>query len=297
MRHAFTLQAKASQFYLGLVQVPPGFVEPNPEFFARMAQLLETTMDRLEEKRCFQPSAWGEAERLRELVAYLRGLGASDPSTGAGVDYLWMWEIADEISDPDFRFADPKYDPTGFDEKSHGAIAALEAKIKVLENGNASVGDRASLLRDRWTKLTRSARLLESLAHKQLRGETWSPSEERFLKGYGEEMAFVMGYFGNSWLTPRDDAPRSAEVAGFPVLGKTLSAAVGRPRHIYILYPWRGMDILCAGSVMQYYEFESERPLTDEQWLEHLDSPAAPIMPEWMSPFAIPPAKPKDDGY
>ena len=112
------------------------------------------------------------------------------------------------------------------------------------------------------------------------------------MRTYGETMAGIMGYDGNSWLSPRDDAPRWAEVCGFPDRGVSLAAAIGRPRTIYVLYPWNGMDILCVGSVMQYYEYESKQRLTDGEWLSLLDSTDAPALPAWMAPYAKTPAKP-----
>ena len=116
MRHTFTLQAKQSQNYFGMALVPPGFVEPNPEFFARMADLIE---------------------RARGLL-----------------------------------------------------------------DGN----------RDRWDELASATRKLEALAHKELRLQPWSPEDEKFLKSYGERLGFIMGYLGNSYEVPKDDAPRWAEV-------------------------------------------------------------------------------------
>jgi len=53
------------------------------------------------------------------------------------------------------------------------------------------------------------------------------------------------------------------------------------------------MEILCQGSVMQYYEYDAKPvPLTDEEWLKLLDSPDSPPIPEWLRPFADAPGKP-----
>ena len=45
------------------------------------------------------------------------------------------------------------------------------------------------------------------------------------------------------------------------------------------------------GSVMQHYEFEVERALTDKEWLERLDADPAPSIPDWLAPFASTPVK------
>ena len=189
MRHTFTLQAKQSEYYLGATVAPPGFVEPTPEFFARMADLVERA----------------------------RGL---------------------------------------FDAN-----------------------------RDRWDELASTTRKLEALAHKELRGQPWSPEDDIFLKAYGEKLGFIMGYLGNSYEVPNDDAPRWAEVHRNIPKGLSLAVGVGRPRLIYVLYPWNGMEILCQGSVMSYYEYDSKARLTDEEWKQLLDSPHAPPQPEWIRQY------------
>jgi hypothetical protein len=189
IRHTFTLQAKRSEFYFGIVTVPSGFVEPNPEFFSRMADLIERS----------------------------RGL---------------------------------------FDAN-----------------------------RDRWDELASVTRKLEALAHKQIRQQPWSPEDEKFLKTYGERIAGAMGYLGNSYEVPNDDAPRWADVHHNDPGDYSLAVAVGRPRVIYVLYPWNGMEVLCQGSVMPYYEYRSKERLTDPEWKQLLDSPRAPVQPGWLLPF------------
>lgn len=101
-----------------------------------------------------------------------------------------------------------------------------------------------------------------------------------------------MGYFGNSWLSPRDDAPRWVAVSHDPMHNKSLAAAIGRPRNFYVLYPWNGMQVLCTGSVMQYYEYDSPAQLTDSEWKTLLDSPQAPDLPDWMGSGVKPPGAP-----
>jgi hypothetical protein len=186
MRHTFTLQAKQSENYFGIALVPPGFVEPNPEFFARMADLIERARGLLDENR------------------------------------------------------------------------------------------------DRWDELASMTRKLEALAHKELRLQPWTPEDESFLKAYGERLGFVMGYEGNSYEVPKDDAPRWAEVHRNIPKELSLAVGIGRPRVIFVLYPWNGMEILCQGSVMSYYEYHSKERLTDEEWKQLLDSPQAPPQPEWI---------------
>ena len=67
-------------------------------------------------------------------------------------------------------------------------------------------------LGEQWRALGMLCRRLESLAHKQLRGVAFSDEENRFIRTYGEKLAEVMLYGGNSYCTPNDDAPRVVDV-------------------------------------------------------------------------------------
>lgn len=302
MRHTFTLQAKIAKHYLGLVELPPGFVEPNPEFFARMARLVDKTEATLAASQCFEPSTWQEAEELRELAQAvvappieLLDLEVGDPATLTNLETLEfaLRRAREYASDTDPLLPSPfDSDAPDLEELKRRLVAVLQRKADAIERGESPPRASTSGVRERWIELSHTAHALEALAHKQLRGMPWTPEEEAFLKGYGEAMAGVMGYEGNSWLTPRDDAPRCAEVAGFPQRGVSLSAAIGRPRDIYVLYPWQGIDVLCTGSVMQYYEFETDKPLTDEEWLAKLDSDSPPPIPNWLADYADAPGKP-----
>jgi hypothetical protein len=53
VRHTFTLQAKANVLFMGLISVPPGFVEDNPDFFGRMALLVDKCHDYFADNKCF----------------------------------------------------------------------------------------------------------------------------------------------------------------------------------------------------------------------------------------------------
>jgi len=308
MRHTFTLQAKMSEYYLGLVMVPPGFVEANPEFFARMARLIENTQDTLERGGYFGPSAFDEADDLRKQVEFLRSAKLDQPDAGfarlenlAGRGMILYQNAVQNAFGP--QAAEQamehlwKASKEEFLRYQRDLVAALSKRADALERGEVEPKPSESNLRQRWIDLARIARTLEAMAHKELRGQSWTEPEERFLKSYGETMAGIMGYYGNSWLTPRDDAPRWAEVAGFPDRSVSLAAAIGRPRYIYVLYPWNGIDVLCVGSVMQYYEYESPGRLTDGEWLRLLDSAAAPALPAWLALYAPPPAQPPERGH
>jgi hypothetical protein len=136
-------------------------------------------------------------------------------------------------------------------------------------------------LSSRWTLLEQTVERLEVLVQVQLRRSALDPDDAKFLKEYGSRLANVMGYFGNEY-SPRDDSQRWAEVVRDPSLDESLAAATGRPRPLYVLYPWNGMEVLCEGSVIPYYEDHSKTILTDAEWREKLDSPGAAPEPAWI---------------
>lgn len=297
MRRTYTLQAKQSAHYLGLVDVPPGFVEPNPEFFRRLADLVEKAEQSLDEAEVFLPSADVEAERLREAAGLLESLGLhlpdASPQSLEAFDETQRqrYLAAVGVMDPDEpdMFAlvtSPDASAAEFQQAHAELIASFRNHAADLSSGKRRPEATRSPERERWNALKSVTRRLEALAHKQLRRQPWTSDEERFIRGYGERLALVHGYFGNAWLVPRDDAPRWAAVARDPATDTQRAVGIGRPRLIHLLYPYAGEEVLCTGAVLSYYEYaEAGHSLTDEEWKRKLDSAAAPQMPTWVTPF------------
>ena len=81
-------------------------------------------------------------------------------------------------------------------------------------------------------------------------------------------------------VKPDDPFRRSGEIRHDetvyqdPNVDRQLAVGIGRARALYVLYPWKGKPILCRGAVMSYYEYPSNRRLTDLEWKGVLDSPA-----------------------
>lgn len=173
-------------------------------------------------------------------------------------------------------------------------VVGMEKEAGTWKGTEIKGADEIPNLRKRWDRLISITRRLETMAHKQLRKMPWSDEESLFLRQYGAQMGGIMGYFGNSWLSPKDDAGRWVEVARDPrgAQNSMLAAAVGRPRFVYVLYPWNGYEVLCQGSVMQYYEYGAKGDaLTDGEWMRLLDSGKGPKIPEWLREFAGEPGR------
>jgi len=190
----------------------------------------------------------------------------------------------------------PDLPSTGHPEKDPELAHALdraELEMKAATDAEA----RAQLERESpapdldwcWAALKGLAVKLESLTHKQLRGAAFSGDEQRFILDYGKDLAHVMFYGGNSYMDPRDDAPRIVDI--HRQQGKSLEVGIGRPRVLWVVYPWKGTDVLCRGAVLPYYEFASSDRLTDKKWLELLDSNDAPDQPRWVKDWTVPKGK------
>ena len=299
MRHAFTLQAKENEFYWGISMSPSGFVEPNPEFFARMARLVDAIVANLEEDDFSSPSGSKAAKemlakisKLGELQAQLDDIDTMQDCVERQIAEGWTHlALKILITDASARAAILGSDSQVSKTVLNDYINKLKAGMIAYEHDEGSAHDAAQF-RQRWNSLQVMVRTLEVMARKQLRQEPWSEDEAKFLKAYGEKLAYIMGYFKNSYEVPRDDAPRWAEVSRDPQHDTALAVAVGRPRYLYVLYPWNGMEILCQGAVMQYYEYDAAgAPLTDAEWLKLLDSPDAPPIPDWLRPYSDAPGK------
>lgn len=298
IRHTFTLQAKISVYTLGVHPMPSGFIEPNPAFLRAYVELIQTTKAKLEEFRLFEVSGMSVANKLREqadlcdeyvvLSKRISKRKLRETVVAQKVQRLFendiyenmpegeevksaLWAILDEERDGKLVEALPKY-------------SRLLRDIAVqYEQGKLEVVDKREYqsLKSRWAELEKLATRMEALLQKQLRKRDWDQGEVNFIKGYGAQMAFIMGYFGNMH-SPQDDAPRWVEIADYPDRGTLFVVAIGRPRAFYVLYPWHGLEVFCTGAVFPYFEYEGKKRLTDAEWTQSLGKPDSVPLPDWV---------------
>ncbi|MCK5706855.1 MAG: DUF3160 domain-containing protein [Candidatus Aureabacteria bacterium] len=140
-------------------------------------------------------------------------------------------------------------------------------------------------LKSLWERLAELCQHLATLSNKQLRGIPFNKNDEDYLGSVGKNLAGIMLYGGNSYANPRDDSPRIVDVHYAANKRKYLEVGISRPRVIYVLYPWKGVEILCRGAVLPYYEFASDARLNDKEWKTMLDSDKRPKQPEWLKPL------------
>lgn len=285
-QHTFTLQFRLSADYESATMALPGFIEPNPEFFARAGNLAASTAAFFERQGTFSNSPDREAMALRRDTTRLRELGPvpDEKPRERSSRTLEQREIVLELwVHRNSQLVLPA--ANSIEARRLALIAALTDRAEKLEKGLIPPSPVKDSLAERWLQLGQLANRLAHLSHKQLRSLPWSPDDRAFIRQYGENLGFVMGYGGNAWASPRDDAPRWAEIHRQPAADRSFAIGIGRPRLIHVLYPYEGREVLCTGSVMSYYEYWERDRLTDEEWKAKLDSPAAPPMPDWLTPI------------
>jgi hypothetical protein len=81
---------------------------------------------------------------------------------------------------------------------------------------------------------------------------------------------------------PVDDAPRAAAAICDPLNDVMRVVGTGRPRELWILYPYREQKVVCRGVVLSYYEIDAKEVPTDVEWKAMLDSKEPPREPPWL---------------
>ncbi len=292
LRHTWALQAKQTVMYLGMARKPAGFVEPEPEFFARMARFVRDTEGLLRQAGAFTPDTTSLVADLRiaaDLIekkdiahkgkAALKELSLKEGMLLSKIEWVF-W--AAKLRPPDDEENIPKFFGKLTRELRQLADQIEKGQVPDSPALKEALKEAAVDVQPLWRRLGDLCLKLEALAHKQLRKRPFCAADEAFIKGYGEVLARIMLYGGNSYLTPNDDAPRVVDVFYNPMSSKCLEVGVGRARAIYALYPLKGGEVLCRGAVMPYYEFQSWTRLTDREWQRLLDSPKRPGIPTWV---------------
>lgn len=306
LRHAWELQTKLIFSAASFVERPAGFVEPNALFFQRLGQLERRVVAVFQAAGVFGEDKADEIEFLRGLLqmAHRYGLGkiafkwdeyVDSEDSDRVYDLVWIAHQIDIGIDSDQGLRTENPAPVAYWRR---VLAAVETRIERLERGERVPvldaltyrHDPDTRLFERWQDLQELTSRLEAMVQKQLREAVWNEEEARLFTNYREHLGGIMGYMGAAAMGPKDDAPRWTAVFHDPAIDRNLAVAIGRPRALYVLYPWKGNPILCRGAVMTYYEYPSEKRLTDGEWKALLDSPAAPKQPVWVQPILAAPA-------
>lgn len=119
---------------------------------------------------------------------------------------------------------------------------------------------------------------------KQLTNQVISDEDGEFIKRIPWEIEHVI----RGLIPERGDAPLVADVHTNTMEGRVVQEAVGKVDVIVVACPL-GADqaFLAAGPVFSYYEFKQDmrERLTNEEWVNLLESPDKPDRPQWYAPL------------
>jgi len=173
------------------------------------------------------------------------------------------------------------------------------------ETIQAEEGDEREALKEgilsRLSKTEEKARLFQTIAEKEIRGEPLSNAEYEeilYIGRIAEHHLLIFKSLASEEhsLSNPDPMPKITDVAGGGALAiPFLMAGVGRPMEWDHIVPYFGRRQIVKGSVYSYYEFTSEQLMSDQEWLKSLPDRRHP---EWVAPFmsgsvpACPPRNP-----
>jgi hypothetical protein len=294
MRHTWVLQAKLNVEWLNGASCPAGLVEPVPEFFSRLADLVERCRETMEEAGALTDldrlDEWnGHIDNALDLIEMLRNKKKSF-ETLSPEDTALMGRFDPSIRQGE-KLPEAEEDRQAYLSSWADLLKQNRRRLRNLTPGYLLFTDlhvEDLNLGPKWTRLATLCRRIESLAHKQLRQVPFNREENEFLEHYGKSLARTMFHDGNSYLHPRDNAPRVVDVFTNSSVHTHLLVGTDRPRTIWVLYPTKDGDVLCRGAVLPYHEFTHGERLTDEAWRAMLDSPQRPETPSWMKALNSP---------
>lgn len=131
---------------------------------------------------------------------------------------------------------------------------------------------------------------------KELRGEELSEDEYYQLLTYGGLLEYLTSSFagdGIRWFEITSETDKNmAVIADIHTIapneysdGGYFEVGVGPAYEIFVVVPINGKLYLTRGSVFSYYEFESQKRLTDEEWQSIIKENKQPPQLDWMENF------------
>lgn len=223
---------------------------------------LDTLDPLLNEERTGWPSFMQSAEWTRKnLQSYLGSYAELKHDT-----VLYSKQIMTEMGGNDIQ----EWDDKGYVEPEPVLFGRLAALTKATSEGLSNYGMLSAPDMDNLDRLYTLASSLQTIAEKELRGET--PTEEEFelIRGFGGSIEHfwkeVNRNEAEKLTTKEFPAAIVTDIATDGQTGNVLEIATGRVSTIYVIVPVDGKLKICAGSVFSFYEFPSSERLTDSKW-------------------------------
>lgn len=286
LRHVWALHGHPQYAVGSAVQEWPAFIEPLPDFYSGLADLCNETLGVMRQMEV-RVSTKATARHLRRLADNFEQVSGNEAERERRQEMLiTVHEILLEASAPLPEYND---DPPSC---IAAIIRHLRESANIIQRGEASEKYPVAQALLRWREKQNLSRLdflekvclrLALLTQKQSRGLLPLPEERDWLQYFG----ITLSVFSDSHFTAaQDDVPKAVRIFTNPTLGKALTVGIGRPRFLYVLYPWQGREILCRGAVLPYLESTALKPWTDAEWKAHLRHPTeAPVQPSWLQPL------------
>lgn len=172
------------------------------------------------------------------------------------------------------------------------------SRVNLEKRGLLSDSSRNAL-----TRMEEMYELFRGCSVKELESIALTEEENRALKYIGGVMEGIDDSLADQYKQIISSAIVS-DVAGFADSGTFLELGSGLPNEIYVALNYEDRVYLARGVVYSYYEFISEKPLTDQEWhnqlgVEKIDQDGwiyesinaerllkdAPAQPNWMKTF------------
>lgn len=129
--------------------------------------------------------------------------------------------------------------------------------------------------------------LLLRVSEKELAQEQVTDEEFDYLNWLGGRIEYLTFRIFNSDHLPEKERLVALVADVYQYNGEYLEEAVGMVDEIYVVTEINGKPYLTKGAVFSYYEFNSEQPLSDEEWQKQLLSGKEIKRPVWMNDITV----------
>jgi hypothetical protein len=287
-RHTWALYSKMGALTRGTHTPPPGIVAPFPAFFSGLARLSRDSA------AAFESIVADERFEPKALAAELYRLEVMVRNNYSGMSEQEKQRMRPEV-DHHSRFIRAYYAAhMGQMNDARELYSDLDEMLKrVAEAGQANAEETKTLRMyfecrqfapPMLGRLAEVCDRLAVLAQKQLAGEALTHDDADWVRGYGQTIAGLQGYWADTWP---DEFPIISRVFHDQFNGSILYVGVARPQSLYVVLPYKGGLQLYRGAVLNYREFArpEDQSLDDNSWRAMVKEGKAPPAPPFTRSF------------
>lgn len=290
-RHTWTVPLKPSVITPLSVGRAPGLVEPVPEFYLRMSWIAAWMAQEMADVEIYRSPVPARIREAKKLAEKLRAKARLNLSEDERADLIW--DAAAFLAEFDFSHGVQLGQPPTVER-----VLAAANEMDFLARDLATEGKPGGRywrqvllttlrLEPLWKKLEILCLRLATIADKQLAGKDLTPEEGRIILLFGLRLSQIMLYDAAAPSFPVDDSPKVACLSSQAPTGPFFHIATGRPRILYVLYPWKGREVLCQGAILPYHEFEKTGRMDDWEWRKQWpeEDGGRPKAAQWLENF------------